>query len=112
MAIVENTGICYLPPCIHIPLTVRTYSLLSTLTSNRFREHKQSKCLIQVHHLLWNLRDNAAPTYFKMVDLSVSGSSLFLWYFGHPISAFMCISYPLAYPISFCTNQTVLGPSV
>ena len=42
-----------------------------SLTSNRFREHKQSKCFIQVHHLLWNLRDNAAPTYFKMVDLAV-----------------------------------------
>jgi len=52
----------------HISLFV---FVVITLTSNRFREHKQSKCLIQVHHLLWNLRDNAAPTYFKMVDLAV-----------------------------------------
>jgi restriction endonuclease Mrr len=44
---------------------------LVTLTSNRFREHKQSQCFIQVHHLLWNLRDNATPTHLKMVDLTV-----------------------------------------
>jgi len=50
---------------------LRVSNSYQTLTSNRFREHKQSKCFIQVHHLLWNLRDNAAPTYFKMVDLAV-----------------------------------------
>ncbi len=48
-----------------------SYLSFLTLTSNRSREHKQSKCFIQVHLLLWNLRDNAAPTYFKMVDLAV-----------------------------------------
>jgi hypothetical protein len=42
-----------------------------TLTSNHFREHIQSKCLIQIHHLLWNLSDHATPTHLKMVDLAV-----------------------------------------
>jgi glycosyltransferase involved in cell wall biosynthesis len=42
-----------------------------TLTSNYFREHIQSECLIQIHHLLWNLSDHATPTHLKMVDLAV-----------------------------------------
>jgi len=52
-------------------MSILMAGIVLTLTSNRFREHKQSKCFIQVHHFLWNLRDNAAPTYFKMVDLAV-----------------------------------------
>ncbi|GEM_PF-1668730 len=42
-----------------------------TLTSNHFREHIQSKCLIQIHHLLWNLADHTTPNHLKMVDLAV-----------------------------------------
>jgi hypothetical protein len=42
-----------------------------TLTSNRFREHIQPKCLIQIHHLLRNLGDHATSTHLKMVDLPV-----------------------------------------
>ncbi|MGB7532770.1 MAG: UDP-N-acetylglucosamine 2-epimerase, partial [Halobacteriota archaeon] len=45
--------------------------ILITLTSNHFREHIQSECLIQIPHLLWNLSDHATPTHLKMVDLAV-----------------------------------------
>ena len=45
--------------------------LFKTLTSNHFREHIQSKCLIQIPHLLWNLSDHATPTHLKMVNLAV-----------------------------------------
>jgi phytoene dehydrogenase-like protein len=48
-----------------------THQILKTLTSNRFREHMQSQCLIKIHHLLWNLGDHATPTHLKMVDLTV-----------------------------------------
>ncbi|MBE9593211.1 MAG: hypothetical protein IMF19_06995, partial [Proteobacteria bacterium] len=40
---------------IYVHLDYRKGHYVKTLTSNRFREHKQSQCFIQVHHLLWNL---------------------------------------------------------
>jgi len=50
---------------------VASIPYFKTLTSNHFREHIQSECLIQIPHLLWNLSDHATPTHLKMVDLAV-----------------------------------------
>ena len=44
---------------------------LDTLTPHLFGEHIQSKCLIQIQHLLGNFSNHATLTHFKMVNLAV-----------------------------------------
>jgi len=54
-----------------VNLLIQLTPVIRTLTSNHFREHIQSECLIQIPHLLWNLSDHATLTHLKMVDLAV-----------------------------------------